>query len=177
MYCEENVWHLCADPALSGLPAAALVITNPTRSVAIVHQRAAPAPGVAVVWDYHVVVAVRDAAHWQIWDLDSTLGLRVPLLRWLDACFGGADGFGAPYRPHFGVVAAARYRQVLRSDRSHMRNDSGEYCAAPPAWPPIGAEGTNLMDFVRLDPAFVDPVASREALAAALDRCTDMARG
>ena len=87
-YCEENVWHLCSDPRVPSGPKAVLVISNAARMVAFFRHRGAP-EGLPMVWDYHVVLAVRAEATWCVWDLDSELGVDVPLLRWTAESFSG----------------------------------------------------------------------------------------
>jgi hypothetical protein len=168
-YCEENIWQLCADPRLVPKPCAAILISNPARTVAVVHQRAAPRPDLPVVWDYHVVLAARDPQGLSIWDLDSTLGMPVPLLDYLRESFGWPHGFAPPYDARFRVLEAARYREVLCTDRSHMLDDAGGYRIPPPPWPAIGT-GTNLMRLVDMDDPIAGEVVALAELPAALAR-------
>jgi protein N-terminal glutamine amidohydrolase len=168
-YCEENVWQLCAEPQVEGSPKAALVISNTLRQVAVAHQRAARDPSLVVVWDYHVVLAAHAEAGWVIWDVDSTLGLPVPLSLYLRASFGYPEGFAEPHAARFRIIEASRYRATLATDRSHMRAASGQLRAPAPPWPPIG-EGTNLMRLVDMDDDLVGEVVSLRELPAALDR-------
>ena len=60
-WCEENVWHLCADARVSAGRAEVAIVTNRDRSVALFHQRASPMPDGFVVWDYHVLLFATDA--------------------------------------------------------------------------------------------------------------------
>lgn len=168
-YCEENIWHLCADRRVTGQPRAAIVISNPARTVAVCCQRAAPQPDLPVVWDYHVVLAARGVGGWVIWDLDSTLGVPVPLSVYLRATFGYPRGFQAPYAATFRVIEASRYRDTLASDRSHMLDESGRYRVPPPPWPAIGI-GTNLMRLVDMHDPIAGEVVELAELPAALAR-------
>jgi protein N-terminal glutamine amidohydrolase len=168
-YCEENVWHLCDDPRVDGRPRAAIVISNAARTVAVASQRAASRPDLPVVWDYHVVLAARGAQGLAIWDLDSTLGMPVALLPYLRASLGWPHGFPPPYAARLRVVEAGRYREVLATDRSHMRDASGRYRVPPPPWPPIGT-GTNLERLIDMDDPIAGEVVELSELPAALAR-------
>ncbi|MBL4686369.1 MAG: hypothetical protein JKY37_17375 [Nannocystaceae bacterium] len=175
-YCEENVWHLCGDAGVPAGPRAAIFISNAARSVAIAHQRIADVPGLPVVWDYHVVMATRHSGHgWGIWDLDSVLGLDVPLTQWLEQCMGGEFGFGSDDAPQFRVVQADEYRRALSSDRSHMCDEHGNYQALPPTWSKIGSSPNNLMAFVAMQTGFIGEVVDAARLPAALDASVGLA--
>lgn len=168
-YCEENVWQLCVDPQVDGDPRAAIFISNAIGQVAVAHQRAAPDPSQPVLWDYHVVLTTWRPAGWMIWDLDSTLGLPVALSVYLRASLGYPRGYAPPHQARFRVVPAPRYRQILATDRSHMRDAAGRLRAPAPPWPPIG-EGTNLMRMVDMDENYEGEVVELSELPAALDR-------
>lgn len=168
-YCEENVHLLARDPRV-GAPVEerrALFVTNRARSVAVWSQRA----GDPVVWDYHVVLLARSGpgGRWEAWDLDTTLGLPVPLERWL----GGSFRPGTPERlaPRLRLVSAAEYLARFSSDRSHMLDGRGRPRAPRPPWPPIWQEreGMNLLRFVDLERPFVGAVLGLDELASALE--------
>lgn len=170
-YCEENVFHLCADPRVAGSLRAVLVVSNSLRRVGVAHQRAAPSPEAPIVWDYHVLLAAHDPASstWAAYDLDTTLGVPVPLDVYLRASFAYPEGFPPPFTARFRVVAADEYRRTLCSDRSHMLDEHGRHRAPPPPWPPIGT-GTNLDRFIDMDESFVGEVVGLAELPAALER-------
>lgn len=150
-FCEENVWHLCQDASV-GVPVAersAVFISNRARAVAMRHQRA----GALVMWDYHVVMIARGA----VWDLDTTLGMPVPLARYVDECFFDAGELA----PRFRVVDAPTFIETFASDRTHMEGTGRPY----PAWGPIGA-GMNLMRFVDVDDPFVGERLDRATFVA-----------
>ena len=139
-WCEENAWHLCVDPRI-GANAHVVIISNPTRTVALLHQRATP--GVPVIWDYHVIVVAHDrigAA--QVWDLDSTLGFPLPLAAYASQTFpsGVAKRLAPRFAPRFRIIAVADYRARFGSDRRHMRDGRGGWQQPPPPWPQIGSE-------------------------------------
>ncbi len=159
-WCEENVWHLCAE---AGAPFAVFVAST-ARACPMWAQRA----GDPVVWDYHVVALAPSAeGTWDVWDLDSTLGMPVPAGRWLDATFAGHDGLRAEFRPWFRVVARDELLATFASDRAHMRDAAGGWQQAPPPWPPIGAgRPSNLMRFVDMAAPFAGEVLDLAAFRA-----------
>ena len=153
-YCEENARWLCADSALGAGERRVVFISNETRSVLLAHQRAGGGDG-RVVWDYHVICLAADpGGGWQVWDLDTTLGMPVGAALYLSQTFSRR----APpeLRPRFRVIDAARFRETFSTDRSHMRIESGGYQQPPPPWDPPRVEGvsTNLMRFLEMEGVF-----------------------
>jgi hypothetical protein len=145
-WCEENAWHLCVEPAV-GQDARVVVISNPSRTVALWHQRAATDDDLPVLWDYHVIVVGSDLV---VWDLDTRLGFPVPADDYLEQTFRRA----APprLRPQLRVIGATDYRARFASDRRHMRDAQGGWLQPPPSWPAIG--GGHVLDALL---AFDDP--------------------
>lgn len=163
-YCEENVFHLCREPLLEGRPRAVAFISNPAGAVAMWNQRAARQPGEAILWDYHVVLLVQEP--WEVWDLDTTLGLPVPAAEYLARSFH--RGLPAELMPRFRVVDAAGFLETFASDRTHMRSPDGTYQSPPPPWPPIGVPDRepNLMRFVNMTEPFVGELLDLAQLSA-----------
>ena len=155
-YCEENVWHLCADPRV-GEERWVLFVSNLGMNVAMWKQRAAAAPDAPVVWDYHVVVLARRDRSWRVWDLDCLLGLDLALETWLRASFEPATT-PAELWPLFRCIEADVFRRTFASDRRHMLRPDGTPCAPAPSWPRIG-QGHNLHRFIDMSdtsvPGFV----------------------
>lgn len=140
-YCEENIWWLAQDARFVGKQAEVVFISNPSRSVAFAHQRAAQNEGDIVVWDYHVVLLTLG----EVWDLDCTLGAPLPLHTWLDASFD--PDVHPRYAPMFKCIPASDYVAHFASDRRHMRGVDGTWQAPPPAWPCVG-QGHRLDAYV-----------------------------
>ena len=149
-YCEENVWWLCAEPALGPGERFVVFLVSRAGCCPMLAQRAAP-PGRLIAWDYHAVVA---DAQGRVWDLDSRLPLPSPGLDWLDATFALADRLPRVYAPRLRVIPARDFQQGFASDRGHMRDARGRYLRPPPPWPPIGS-GTTLYRY--LDPRETEP--------------------
>lgn len=146
-YCEENAWWLCQRSELGPGKREVWFISNESKQCALLEQRAAPV-GLEVIWDYHVVVVVGDA----VWDLDSRLGMPVPVLEYLEKTFPDLPAELRHLAPRFRVVDADELVATLHSDRSHMRTPDGGWLRPPPAWdPPRAAFPPNLMRFVDLD--------------------------
>ncbi len=135
-YCEENIWHLAADPRVGEGPRRVLLISNPRRTVALWGQRSGTEDtGGLVVWDYHVILTCGAGPDAVVWDLDTTLGTAVPLNHYLSQTFQGAP---EPFVPLFRVTQADVFRDRFTSDRRHMRGEDGAFLRTPPAWPPVG---------------------------------------
>jgi hypothetical protein len=158
-YCEENIWWLAGDSRLAGQEPHVIFISNPARSVALWHQRAAPSPDQPVIWDYHVILLARagspTSSDWLAWDLDSKLSAPTPVGEYLRRTFMGGHLVSEPFRPSFRLLPATLYRREFHSDRSHMRSGEG-WSQPPPPWPPIlgRLEGTysGVQDLAGRDP-------------------------
>jgi protein N-terminal glutamine amidohydrolase len=163
-YCEENVFHLARSPDLAGRPREVVFISNDDRSCAIWYQRAAARPGWPILWDYHVVLLA--GAPWEVWDLDSTLGMPVPAAEYLRRSF--RTGVPDELCPRFRVVGADAFEATFASDRSHMRLPGGRWRKTPPPWPPIGppGEAPNLMRFVDMADTFAGEVLDLQGMLA-----------
>lgn len=166
-FCEENIWQLLADARFADREAYAVFITNRDQQVAMWAQRAALALGMPVVWDYHVVAAVRGTSGFEVWDLDCTEGCPLPFVRWRERSFDAARQLPPKLRPLFRVVRADDFRRRFSSDRAHMRGDDGAFVEPPPYWEPIGAseEPPNLHRFLDLDTPFVGEVLDLAGLS------------
>jgi hypothetical protein len=146
-YCEENVWWLAQEPRFSGLRSEVVFVSNERRTVAMRAQRAGPA-GEAIVWDYHVVLAVRGTEGVEVWDLDCTEGAPISARAWLDASF---DPHVPPQlAPRFRVMASETYVAAFASDRRHMRRADGSWQVPPPPWPVIGGGAHELEPLIDL---------------------------
>jgi protein N-terminal glutamine amidohydrolase len=163
-YCEENVFHLAAEPSLARRPREVVFISNAARSCPVWHQRAAPRDGWPILWDYHVVLLV--ATPWEVWDLDTTLGMPAPAQHYLRESFRA--GVPDELAPRFRVVDAGAFVSTFASDRSHMRGAGGHYKEPPPPWPPLGAPGAepNLARFVDVTAPFHGEVLDLRGLLA-----------
>lgn len=156
-YCEENIWHLCAEPAFEDCDARVVFISNPWRQVALWGQRSAEAAHLPVVWDYHVILLARASHGWAVFDLDTALGWPLPADTYLDQTFPRPDLVPAIHAPRFRLLSAVDYRRELRTDRRHMLLAAGGYLSPPPAWPQIG-QGSNLSRFIDMDDDFLGEV-------------------
>lgn len=145
-FCEENVWHVCASLGRGW----AVFVSNPTRAVFFLNQRARP---VGLMWDYHVVHLDDDGT---LTDLDHALELTQPVSTWIATSFAGPKNFAPMFRP----VEANVFVATFASDRSHMLVQ-GEFQQEPPPWPPIG-EGNTLGEFLAIDDNWLTLAQFRE---------------
>ena len=148
-WCEENIWHLAQHPTTSADEALVLAVTGTLGQVACWQQKAAE-EGEAVVWDYHVVLATKTVTCWQIWDLDTRLGMPVSARTWMDDTFPYPEFVLPEFHPRFAVFDTASYVKGLNSDRSHMRTDTETWLKTPPSWPAIRGDGLGLQEILRL---------------------------
>ena len=169
-YCEENVWQLCQHPQLARLEKRVVFISNQSRSCPFWSQRASADATTPVTWDYHVILICKTGndGSWEVWDLDTTLGMPVEVEHYIDQTFRHVGMFETPYHPLFKVLDAEAYVRTLSSDRSHMLDADGRWLEPPPDWPEIKqAATTNLMNFIDMN-----EVASGEIMNAIQLRST-----
>ncbi len=155
-YCEENVWQLCQHPELALVDKRVVFISNHSRSCHFWSQRASADATGSITWDYHVILICKTgtAASWQVWDLDTTLGMPVEVEHYIDETFRHASLTETPYHPLFKVLDAEKYVKTLSSNRSHMLDANGCWLEPPPNWPEIKqGTTTNLMDFIDMTEA------------------------
>lgn len=160
-YCEENVWQLCQHPAIGDRPCQAVFVSNPHKTCALWYQRAAPSPDAPVVWDYHVILLRQEPTlAWQVWDLDTTLGMPLSLPHYLQRTFWATHMIEARFAPLFRVIPKDLFLETFSSDRSHMQGDDQQYLQPPPPWPPPQRPRTrtNLMRFVDMQDPFVGEI-------------------
>ena len=144
-YCEENVWHLCADPRLAAMDKRVVWVSSQLQICPLWCQRAATRIGAPVWWDYHVFLLAREAnAVWQVWDLDSTLALPVNSSEYFDQTFKSL----MLSEPVFRVMHSSYYLASFSSDRSHMKNTDGSWQSAPPDWPAITSDELTFADML-----------------------------
>ena len=147
-WCEENIWHLAADPRVGEGAREVVLLTGAGGLVACWQQRVARQPDAPVVWDYHVILAVRAPRGWQVWDLDCLSGCPVPADRWLAATFPTAQVVLPDFQPRFLVMPAVDWRRDLHSTRAHMRDAHGRWRHPEPEWPRILGAGPGLSTWV-----------------------------
>lgn len=167
-YCEENVFHLLANEVFGARPRSAVFVSGLLGGCVMWCQRAARARFAPIFWDYHVFVLAEDP--WEVWDLDSTLGMPVPAREYLIRSF--RPGLPPELAPVFRVVPGEDLRAAFASDRSHMRGADGRFERPPPPWPPVSAaeRGSNLARFIDMETPFVGEVLSLPAFQMRVSR-------
>lgn len=200
-YCEENVYLLAAQfatlarqPQLQRWSAYAVFISNQTRTVALWSQRAAREPNAPVVWDYHVVLALRPdrsvaaGAHegggampkrggsekgrrTMVYDADCALGAPLSWDDYVCATFALGDGLPPEYHSLFRVVPADIFLAEFVSDRSHMllTRDGTDYSVPPPPWAPLHGHRAPAGVRTNLMDAFVSMDAQAQGFGSVYD--------
>lgn len=146
-YCEENIWQLCQRPEF--IHSEAVVIAALGDCFPILQQRAATAPYLPVLWDYHVVLLWHTGDGDYIIDFDTILPFCTPLADYVQQSFFDERRLHANLRPWFRVIPAQQYATRLQSDRRHMKSAAG-WLAEPPAWSPISDNASNLQQFINM---------------------------
>ncbi|XP_051202408.1 protein N-terminal glutamine amidohydrolase [Lolium perenne] len=152
-YCEENVYLLCkelirsgfADPA--GTDLYAVFISNAEKKVPLWYQKASPSDDGFVMWDYHVICIQSRRNKGEVldlvWDLDSTLPFPCPFLQYVSEAIQALSFADSIYRRLFRVIHGPVFLRSFASDRSHMKDPTGNWIALPPKYEPIVAEDGN----------------------------------
>jgi hypothetical protein len=110
-------------------------------------QRAAEV-GEHIVWDYHcVLIGETSAGAFEVFDLDSRLGLPTRLSDYLAHTFAPLPPEIAQHTPRFRVVPVDEFLSTFASDRSHMRSSTGGWVKPPPPWDAPGTT-SNLKRFI-----------------------------
>lgn len=165
-YCEESIARLSGCEELMGLTAEVWTLCHGSGGFVMARQQKGEGELGLISWDYHVVLLVSDGSEHRIYDPDSQLGCPVPARRWLRESFPTLLGLFAAPRPLVRVLEAGRYREILRSDRSHMMDDEGRWIAPPPPWPAPGSgsagEASNVL-------ALADPNSTQPGALIKLD--------
>jgi hypothetical protein len=162
-YCEENVWFLCQEPQFVDLPLKVVIISNEFRTCPLWDQRAGET-GNPVLWDYHVILLC-NSTNWQVWDLDTTLGMPVDLGYYMHRTFFRNKTLEMQFALRVRVIPAEEYIARFSSDRSHMRDEEDRWLATPPLWPMILKEGgTALMNLIDMKTASLGVVMTLKDL-------------
>ncbi|KAM4822995.1 protein N-terminal glutamine amidohydrolase isoform X3 [Urocitellus parryii] len=108
-----------------------------------------------MLMDYHVVLLhVSSGGQSFIYDLDTVLPFPCPFDTYVEEAFKSDDDIHPQFRRKFRVIRADSYLKNFASDRSHMKDSSGNWREPPPPYPCIetGDSKMNLNDFISMDP-------------------------
>ncbi|XP_047277879.1 protein N-terminal glutamine amidohydrolase isoform X2 [Homo sapiens] len=109
-------------------------------------QQARPGDG-PVIWDYHVVLLhVSSGGQNFIYDLDTVLPFPCLFDTYVEDAFKSDDDIHPQFRRKFRVIRADSYLKNFASDRSHMKDSSGNWREPPPPYPCIETGGINPVD-------------------------------
>ncbi|XP_057163996.1 protein N-terminal glutamine amidohydrolase isoform X1 [Ursus arctos] len=149
-YCEENIWKLCEyiknHDQYPLEECYAVFISNERKMIPIWKQQARPGDG-PVIWDYHVVLLhVSSGGQSFIYDLDTVLPFPCPFDTYVEDAFKSDEDIHPQFRRKFRVIRADSYLKNFASDRSHMKDSSGNWREPPPSYPCIetGVTGTRI---------------------------------
>nr|XP_019575337.1 PREDICTED: protein N-terminal glutamine amidohydrolase isoform X2 [Rhinolophus sinicus] len=155
---EENIWKLCEYIKNHNQypleECYAVFISNERKMIPIWKQQARPGDG-PVIWDYHVVLLhVSSGGQSFIYDLDTVLPFPCAFDTYVEDAFKSDEDIHPQFRRKFRVIRADSYLKNFASDRSHMKDSSGNWREPPPSYPCIetGDSKMNLNDFISMDP-------------------------
>ncbi|XP_062836119.1 protein N-terminal glutamine amidohydrolase isoform X2 [Anolis carolinensis] len=140
-YCEENVWKLCEYiQRQNQYPLEefyAVFISNDRRM------------------DYHVILLhVANGDQNFIYDLDTVLPFPCPFDTYIEEAFKSDSIINPGYRRKVRLVRADVFLKTFASDRSHMKDASGNWLKPPPLYPCIETAEfkMNLDNFISMNP-------------------------
>ncbi|XP_073925268.1 protein N-terminal glutamine amidohydrolase isoform X5 [Castor canadensis] len=142
--CEENIWKLCEYIKTHNQypleECYAVFISNERKMIPIWKQQARPGNG-PVIWDYHVVLLhVSSGEQSFIYDLDTVLPFPCPFDTYVEDALKTDNDIHPQFRRKFRVIRADSYLKNFASDRSHMKDSSGNWREPPPPYPCIETE-------------------------------------
>ena len=149
-FCEENIWHLCKNPALADFSKKVLIVSN-SRSYCPFRFQKSINNDETVWWNYHVILLASKSGTTLVYDFDSMLPVPTSGIDYMKLTFGETINFPSEQLPCFKAIEADEYLNSFVSDRNHMKHSDGNWLSAPPQWPIIGKNGDlplpALMDF------------------------------
>ena len=145
-FCEENVWHLCREPIFEGIELKVVFVLSHGGICRLWNQKICGDTDEPVCWDYHAFLMASDE-EWMAWDLDTKLGMPIPMGGYIANTFRNPDDLPDIFEPVFRVMDAEEYLSTFSSDRSHMQGPGGEWMANPPEWEPILQLGESTFEW------------------------------
>ena len=160
-YCEENVWKLC-DKIRNSKNLIRLheeektfvvFISNDKRTVPLWHQSASKQEEGLVIWDYHVIFIVKNQLNSTVYDLDTSLPYPSDFDSYSKCTFKSDEDMKQQYHRKFRVIKSKDYLGNFASDRSHMKDKSGQWVKPPPTYPciQISSSSNNIDLFISMD--------------------------
>lgn len=139
-FCEENIWHLCQNQALEHFSKKVLIVSNENRYCPFRYQKSINGDDI-VWWNYHVILLASNGESTLIYDFDSTLPVPISGLDYLQKSFQLNGNQLDSNLPYFKAIDSEVYLNSFFSDRSHMKDTTGNWLSSPPKWPLIANEG------------------------------------
>lgn len=156
-FCEENIWQLGKSLVAQGISIAAMhavVLSNSNRNIALLQQRAA-LPGNIMMWDYHVILLLKNADKEWILDFDTRLPFASLRNNYALKSFIPSTQLAQEFQPLMRVIPMAEYLARFSSDRHHMRDENGEPLQPFPLWPAIQSNDVDqpitLMQYMEME--------------------------
>lgn len=105
-----------------------------------------------VVWDYHVIFLHQNGDNTIVYDFDTVLPFPINFEAYCTNNFREGQ-ISAAFHYKFRVVSAEVFLQKFASDRSRMKDETGQYIKPPPKYDCIhtDSETNNLNSFISMD--------------------------
>lgn len=159
-YCEENVWKLCDkiqnSKNLRNLVEKgnvyAIFISNENKTVPLWQQSASENEDGLVVWDYHVILAMK-GEKCMVFDLDTKLPYPCEFEQYSERTFQSDDDIMEKFHRKFRVITIQEFLEHFASDRRHMKDANGEWIKPSPNYPCIQTSKScnNIDIFISMD--------------------------
>ncbi|MCL6270620.1 protein N-terminal glutamine amidohydrolase [Sansalvadorimonas sp. 2012CJ34-2] len=131
-----------------------LFLSSPSRKTPILQQKSSPHPDSPVLWDYHVILLMRNKGASWIFDFDSHLSFPVQAGDYFQKCFYPQDTLSPEHQVYIREISADEYLKTFTSDRSHMLDSEEKPLVRFPPYPPINQnkeETISLMEYLDIE--------------------------
>ena len=128
-------------------------ISNEKRTVPLWQQSASQEEDGLVIWDYHVILIIKNVLNCTVFDLDTSLPYPSEFDSYSKYAFKSDTGIMEQFHRKFRVINCKEFLKYFASDRSHMKTKNGQWIKPPPEYPCIQTSTSlnNIEMFISMD--------------------------